>query len=120
FDSSNHYLYVPDSDNHRVMIYDLSGGISNGMNARYELGNPDFNTYANWSDAPTQSNLVNPGGIALDTTGHRLFVTDWNFAGRVMVFDTSSLSNGMNASNELGETDFISSNSASDNGDLPD
>ncbi|HEX5395446.1 MAG TPA: ATP-binding protein [Candidatus Saccharimonadales bacterium] len=118
YDPASHYLYVGDSGNARVLVYDLSGGISNGMNASYVLGQPDFTS--NTTPNTTQAGLSYPNGLSIDSANHRLFVADWWDAGRVMVFDTSTLSNGMNASNVLGEADFTSSDSASDLSNIPD
>src|SRR5665213_362506 len=38
FDSVNNHLYVNDGSNNRILMFDFSGGISNGMNASYVLG----------------------------------------------------------------------------------
>jgi signal transduction histidine kinase/sugar lactone lactonase YvrE len=118
YDASTDRLYVGDTGNSRVLVFNLSGGITTGMNASFVLGQNDFTT-ANTPNL-TQNGLGSPEGMALDNSNHRLFVADWSSGGRVLVFDTSSLSNGMNAANVLGETDFVSSNSASDLGNPPD
>jgi signal transduction histidine kinase/6-phosphogluconolactonase (cycloisomerase 2 family) len=117
YDPATQYLYLGDGSNARVLVYDLSGGISDGMNALYVLGQPNFTSS---TSNLTQDGLGFPYGVAIDSANHRLFVNDWDSAGRVMIYDTSALSNGMNASNVLGEADFISSNSASDLGNFPD
>ena len=117
YDASSNKLYVADSNNARVMVYDLSGAVTNGMNASVVLGQGGFGSS---TPTVTRNGLGYPDGLALDTANHRLFVADWNSAGRVMVFDTSVLASSMNATNELGETDFTSSNSASDLGGPPD
>jgi hypothetical protein len=117
YDLGTHRFYVGDSRNHRVLVYDLSGGITNGMDASFVIGQPDFTTV---NPATSQNGLDFPYGMAIDTVHHRLFVAEWGNAGRVMVYDTNNLANGMNASNVLGEADFTSSNSASNTGDTPD
>ena len=117
YDPATEYFYVSDSENARILVYDLSGGITNGMNATYVIGQPDFISNGN---NVTQDGLSFPNGMVLDTANDRLFIADWGAAGRVLVYDTNSLANGMNASFVLGEIDFVSSDSASDLGPTPD
>ena len=108
FDSVKNRLYVADTTNNRIMIYDLSGGITNGMNASYVLGQTDF--LSNGAGA-TQSNLNGPSAAAYDANNNRLFVAD-NGNYRIMIYDLSSgITNGMNASYVLGQTDFTSNSS---------
>jgi signal transduction histidine kinase/DNA-binding beta-propeller fold protein YncE/chitodextrinase len=119
YEPSTKFLYVSDSQNGRVVVYDTDPAtITDGENAGFVIGQPDFTT-SNYPNV-TQDGLGFPDALTLDTVNHRLFVGDWSSGGRVVVFDTNSLSNGMAASHVLGETDFTSSNSASDNGDPPD
>lgn len=107
FDASNGYLFVADSDNDRVLVYDLSGGISDGMPASYVIGQPDFTTT---NTNITQAGMNNPADIAYDTTTSRLFVSD-DDASRITVYDLSGgINNGMPASYVLGQPDFTSSN----------
>ena len=107
YDNGNQRLFVIDGN--RVLVFDLSSGLSNGMNASYVLGQPNFTSSAG---AVTQSGMTAPLGLVLDSLGQRLFVADW-FNNRVLVFNLSSgLSNGMAASNVLGQTLFTSSTSA--------
>ncbi len=103
-DTVHHYLYAADPKNNRVLVYALNtdnslGTSSGGHTASYVLGQPNF--YTNTA-ATTQSEMSLPLGLAVDTANQRLFVTDYNNC-RVLVYSTSSLSNGMNASYELGE-----------------
>jgi DNA-binding beta-propeller fold protein YncE len=106
FDPATDYLFVADSNNGRVLVYNLSGGITNGMAASYVLGEPDFVT-TNYST--TQSGLDNPADLAYDSTTSRLYVSD-DDANRVLVYDLSGgITNGMDASYVLGQPDFISS-----------
>jgi len=114
YDPNSHYLYVSDSGNARVLVFDLSGSITNGMNALYVIGQPNFTSA---TQAITRTGMSDPYGMALDTAGHRLFIADDRFCntGRVLVYDTSSLSNGMNASNVLGVTDFTAQDNSACN-----
>jgi len=105
YDPTTSLLYVSDTNNVRIMVYDLSGGITNGMDASYVLGQPDFTSNGG---GITQAGGGGPFGLALDSERHRLFVADAN-NGRVLMYDTSHLSNGMNADFVLGPSDFTTS-----------
>ena len=102
------YLYVPDTNNHRIMVWDVNS-ITDGENAAYVLGQSDFTSSA--APAPTPSSLNTPLGLDLDTSNNRLFVADQSNA-RVLVFDVSSISNGKNAVNVLGKPDFTTGGSS--------
>ena len=103
WDGINQRLFVTDSASNRLLVYDLSGGITNGMNASYVLGQT---TFFNFGANVTQSGMTNPAGSVYDSTSRRLFVGD---TGRVLVFDLSgipAITNGMNASYVLGQSNF--------------
>jgi DNA-binding beta-propeller fold protein YncE len=100
-DSSGHRLFVSDQSNSRVLVYD-TGALANGMAASYVLGQPDFTTY---SGSRSQSKLNWPSGVAYDPAGNRLFVGDGS-NDRIMAWDVSSITNGMNASNVIGQSNF--------------
>ncbi len=104
FDDENNRLFVSDSSNSRVLVFDTNT-IVNGENAVNVLGQTDF--VSSVFDI-TQNNFDYPAGLAYDEDGERLFVVD-NSNSRVMVFDVASITNGENAINVLGSTDFISS-----------
>ncbi len=104
YDPDREYLFVSDYSHHRVLVYDLSDGITNGENAINVLGQANFTAS---SFGTTQSTLNNPSGLFYDTTTDYLYVADYG-NGRVMVFDTSSITNGENAVYVLGEDDFVS------------
>jgi DNA-binding beta-propeller fold protein YncE len=108
YDSTNSRLYVSDSNNNRVLEFSTSS-LSNGKNASFELGQPSGGTaFTTYATATSQSGMAYPQGLAYDSTNSRLFVGD---AGnnRILVFSTSSLSNGENASNVLCQPNFTSS-----------
>ena len=107
YDAVNDLLYVVDSGNNRVLVYNTAT-ITDGMNATYELGHVDFTGN---SAATTQARENAPRGLALDAANHRLFVADYG-NNRVLVYDTSALSNGMNASNVLGQANFTTAATA--------
>jgi DNA-binding beta-propeller fold protein YncE len=100
-DSANKRLFVVDTSNNRVLVFSYGSGFTNGMNASYVLGQPDFVSGGN--GGATQSSLNLPLGVAYDSANTRLFVVDGN-NNRVMVFNvaTGTIANGENAINELG------------------
>lgn len=103
-DSGRQRLFVSDSYNNRIMVFDISEGIANGMNAAYVLGQPDFTSY----DAITTISGVNgPRGFAFDSSTDRLFVADRNNH-RVLVYDVAEIETGEDAINVLGQSDFTS------------
>lgn len=99
YDQATKRLYVADSYNYRVLIFDTTT-LSNNMNAAYVLGQPDFSSNG-WGTSST--NMDTPYGIAID--GNKLFIADSSNC-RVLVYDISSISNGMAASNVLGQPNF--------------
>src|ERR1019366_9439515 len=108
-DLVNHWLFVADQGNNRVLVFTLTSGnlltLANKTPA-YVLGQPNFTTCAvnNSYGSPTQSSLSAPtGSIAVDPTNHLIYVADQG-NNRVMVFSTSSMSNGENATYVLGQS----------------
>ncbi len=119
YDPGNDILYVADTGNNRVMLYDLGDGISNGENAVNVLGQVDFD--GDWW-AITPSGLKYPRGVGLDIANDRLFVVDTE-NNRVMVYDISAndpncttpndgICDGEDAINVLGQANFTSGGSA--------
>ena len=113
-DQADHLLYVADTGNGRVLVYDLNS--SNhviSQTATYVLGSPNFvtsNGPGYGCNNPTQSSLCSPSGLAYDPNNKLLFVSD-KTNNRIMVYDTSSLAYGMNATDVIGQADFTSGNS---------
>lgn len=106
-DAINHRLFISDYGNNRVLVYNLNTDNSitgNGMNASNVLGQSSFTAS---TGATTQSGMKNPMGLAFDSANNRLFVADQT-NNRVLVFDTSTITNGMNASAVLGQANFTS------------
>lgn len=85
FDPARNHLFVPDSRNYRVLVFDVSPDtIENGMDAFAVIGQPDF-----FSRTPRESlRKINPEVLELDYVHHRLFVGE-QFDNRVLVFDVS-------------------------------
>jgi 6-phosphogluconolactonase (cycloisomerase 2 family) len=106
YDSAAQYLYVADSSNDRVMIFDVAS-VTDGENAINVLGQSNFTSGSNATD---QNRLSYPTGVVLDKATNRLFVSDTS-SNRVMVFDVGSITDGENAINVLGQTDFTTATS---------
>jgi DNA-binding beta-propeller fold protein YncE len=116
YDPATSRLFVADGIGHsntgRVLVFDLSSGITDGMPAAYVLGQSDF--VSNSTTTPTQSAISTPKGLAYNPATSRLFVADTP-NNRVLVFDaaTSTITNGENAENVLGQSDFVSNSTSS-------
>ena len=112
YDSVNQNLYVADYGNNRVLVFSVPPGFTNGENASYEFGQPsggsEFTTHAS---ADTQSGMNGPSTLAYDSVNSRLFVNDQG-NNRVLVFSTSSLSDGPNATNVIGQSSFTTAATA--------
>jgi hypothetical protein len=100
------YLFVADNVNDRVLMFNISGAITNGMAASFVLGQVDF--ISNGTTA-SQTELTDPEGVDFDQASGRLFVAD-GIANRVMIWDLSPgvVTNGMAATNVIGQTTFTS------------
>jgi DNA-binding beta-propeller fold protein YncE len=110
-DFVNHRLFVVDDGNNRVLVYNLNTDNSitgDGMNASNVLGQ---STFTSGSVGTTQSTMKCPISVTLDSVNNWAFVTDY-CNNRVLVFNTTSITNGMNASFVLGQPDFTSAGSA--------
>jgi DNA-binding beta-propeller fold protein YncE len=116
YDSGNSRLYVLDSTNNRVTTYNLTSGITDGQNAEDVLGQYDDNTAspgplftkATANNAPSIRGLNAPNfGIALDTTNHRLFLSD-SGNNRVLVYNLDTSNNLLDRipDNVIGQADF--------------
>jgi sugar lactone lactonase YvrE len=118
YDFSSGVLYVGDGFNNRVLSFNLSGGIANGMNAGGVLGQADFVSHP---AATTAGGMEAPVGLAVDVPGHRVFVSNDGgvVRNRVQVFDVSGgLVNGMAAKAAVGQPDFVSASSGTSQNQL--
>jgi len=107
YDPADNWLFVADtgSSRSRILVYDLSNGITDGMPASYELGQSSFaGGGCDYQGSPTAYDMCDAyGGLAYDTVHHRLFVGD---AGnnRILVFNmTNGITSGMPASYAIGQ-----------------
>lgn len=105
-DTVHHRLFVADGRNNRVLVFNLDS--SNNLLdhiADNVLGAPDFDTKGLPSVPTVNSFTFTPIGLAYDDVHDRLFVSDSDGA-RVLVFNTSAISDLMTADNVLKSADF--------------
>jgi DNA-binding beta-propeller fold protein YncE len=103
-DQANNRLFVADSLNNRVLMYDTSS-ISDGMAATRVLGQTTFTASG---VNTTQAGLGRPIGLAYRSSDQTLFVSD-RLNNRVLAYDVSTVTNGENATSVLGQTNFTTS-----------
>lgn len=101
YDNTNDRLFVSDSLNSRVLVFDTTT-VTNGQAAAFVIGQPNFTSSA---IALTQTGMAYPRQLALDEANQRLFVAD-DGHGRVTVYDVSTITNGEPAVAVLGKPDF--------------
>ncbi|MBK8576693.1 MAG: VCBS repeat-containing protein, partial [Elusimicrobia bacterium] len=104
FDSVTQRLFISHPSGNRVMVFDVAT-ITDGENAVNVIGQGDFTSAVS---ATTQSGLYNPFGLTLDSGAQRLCVVD-RYNKRVLMHDvsTTTISNGANAENVVGQTDDV-------------
>lgn len=117
FDSNHGRLFVIDGRSHRVLVFDVTPqNLTNGMDALAVIGQGDFESVETIrldtevvSESIGRSRLRWPDGIAYDTRGDRLILSDKG-NDRILVFEASPeiLENGMEASFVIGQKDFVS------------
>ncbi|MDQ6972348.1 MAG: hypothetical protein Q9M30_06855, partial [Mariprofundaceae bacterium] len=92
----------------RVMIWDLSGGITDGANATYMLGQTVATSVAS---GLSQSRFNWAKDVAFDSTHNVLWVADYN-NNRIMGFGMGgTITNGMNAAYVIGQATYTSNSS---------
>ena len=69
-------LYVADSANNRVLIFDAAASLPNGAGASYVLGQPDFTTGTLNTGGISAATLDNPFGVFYDPAARVLWVAD--------------------------------------------
>lgn len=113
YDVATDRLFVTDSDNHRVLVYDVSPeSLETGMAASFVLGQVDLDSHG---PGLGPDRLNRPGSLRYDHVNERLFVADVGNR-RVLVFSagTDDLHTYPNAVHVLGQDDFFSSESRTD------
>ncbi len=109
YDPVRNYLFVAGYNDWRVTVYDLSGGVTMGMNASYVIGQPNFN-YGN-PCIRNDTHLCNATGISYAPGFQRLYVGNDD---RILIYDLSSgITNGMAAEKIIGKADFTNGYSCS-------
>jgi DNA-binding beta-propeller fold protein YncE len=101
YDAARDHLYVADTRNSRVLVFDTSA-ITNGQAAFAIIGQPSICARST-GIGPDRLNY--PSGLDLDETTGFLYVVD-RINGRVLVFDTTTVTTGMQARYVLGAPDF--------------
>ncbi|MCX6795599.1 MAG: putative Ig domain-containing protein [Candidatus Falkowbacteria bacterium] len=112
YDSKTNRLFVADAWNNRVLVFNVTpGSVSNGMNAVNVLGQ---NNFASSSAATSINGMYIPTGLAYDSANDRLIVDD-SFNNRILFFNaaTSTIVNGSNSLNVIGQSNFTSNIAAS-------
>ena len=116
-DGAKKWLMVTDDVDDRVVIYDITNGITNGMNASKVLGQANFTAS---SAGLTQTTLNAPRSAKVHIIGTKklLCVTD-KLNDRVMIWDIttggiSGLTNGQAASFVLGQPNFTTNGTVVD------
>ena len=103
YDNANKRLFTNDG---RTLIWDLSSGITDGMNASWVLGQPDFDTYDNLTTVSGVWAAIS-NDVSYDSSNDYLYVGDQGNR-RILVYDIASITNGEDAINVIGQPDFTS------------
>lgn len=108
YDKASKLLYIADTDNHRVVAYNVTPGtISNGMDADRVIGQSGYTGgECNRNDFASANTLCSPKGIAINEDGQTLFIADEQ-NDRILIHQTGgSFENGQNASGVIGQPDM--------------
>lgn len=107
-DTTHHRMFILDTENKRIVVHTLDADNElTDYDADYVLAQEDM--YSELAVVSAEG-VSFPVAIAFDPTGNRLFVADQieGTVGRVLVFDTASITNGEAAVNVLGQANFVS------------
>lgn len=109
-DTTAHRLFVGDFVGNRVLVYNLDA--SNTLvdrTADNVLGQTNLKTI---NGITTQNTIYGASGLAFDPATNRLFTSSY-WAHRVVVFDVASVTDGENAINVLGQSNFTGASARS-------
>lgn len=113
-DTNHNRLFVADSDNHRILVYELDGSNELVDNiADCVIGQSNFATGLSNDGA---NRFDRPYAMAMDGNNN-LYVSDEQ-NNRVLVFDASNISTGMSATYVVGQPDFSSDGTGMGAGDM--
>jgi len=111
----NGYLWTSDYSNNRVLGFAVNGNnvlIDRIADVVFTGNGTDNDAFIGANAAgTTQSSFNGPTGLACDSANKRLFVLDQN-NNRVLIFNVTTPTNGMNASKVLGQADFTTATAA--------
>ena len=109
-DTVNHKMFVVDTDNNRVLVYNLNAANEfNDYLADLVIGQPNFSTtLSNQGNGPTASTLNNPNDVFYDSVNQRLYIADTG-NNRVLIYTEQVTSNNQEADLVLGQSNFNSS-----------
>jgi hypothetical protein len=96
----NHHLFVVDSSNNRILVWNNDLALSNGQAADVVIGQLDFVSHASSNSASSFSGVQ---GVYDD--GAQVFAADG--VGRVLVFNGVPSTNAASATWVIGKSDFI-------------
>lgn len=82
-------LYVVQESNNRISVFSLANSLTNGANAEYVIGQPDFISGTALTP-PNANSLKTPRGASVDNINKKLWVADWG-NNRVLRYDISTL-----------------------------
>jgi len=104
--SYNDQLFVADAENNRVLIYDLSDGITDGENALYVVGQTDKVSCSQDQGTGVDADTMDrPYDVYAGPEG--LFVAD-RTNNRVLIFETIPSADGASADKVIGQPDMTS------------
>ncbi len=109
-DATNNRLFVADSGNHRVLIFnvDPTTKLPVDYTADNVLGQADFTSGSlNRGGSPASTTVASPVGLAYDSTNQFLFISEGG-NNRVIVYDVNSITDGEGALYVYGQADFTS------------
>ncbi len=101
-------LFVADLHNHRVLSWADAAAFANSQAADLVIGQPDFTSTTPNQGGISASSLYYPSATAVDAQGN-LYVADQSNS-RVLIY-LFPLSNGMAASQVIGQPDFVTGTS---------
>lgn len=104
FDATNNRIFVNEYNNSRVTVYNGASLSTFSTAASNVLGQANYTSY---TGVVSQSGSYGGAGIAYDPTNNKIYASQF-LGNRISVFNTTSITNGQNASDVLGQYDGTS------------